>query len=105
MTCPPVLMSRKELEALPEYSRSLPTSTTIGKKWRRRVPGNGWLLGEYAVDPWPGMVAVHWSEIIVGEEMVLEAVAESILSLFTNTELAQDEPIGPTTQANKSLAP
>jgi hypothetical protein len=87
------LMTEKELEALPEYSLSLPTGTTIGKRWKRQkyrstgIPVNdfgydkqgyfvmekdGWLMGEYAEDNTPpdrlhpnGWVRIIWRNVIV----------------------------------------
>lgn len=50
------VVTRDELRALPEYSCSLPTGTTVGKRWRRDVTfgrpnrrkGEAeWLVGEY----------------------------------------------------------
>lgn len=46
-------MSRREFDELPEYSCTLPTGTTIGKKWKRREPYGAdpdtatWYLGTY----------------------------------------------------------
>ncbi len=51
-------LSRAEFDALPEYSCSLPTGTTPGKRWRRHdgahdrefIAGGGkpvWWVGEY----------------------------------------------------------
>lgn len=57
---PEIVISREELRKLPEYSCSLPTGTTIGKRWRRDVLSNKryhrvipadtppeWMIGEY----------------------------------------------------------
>lgn len=51
---PVVVISREELAALLEYSTSLPTGTTPGKRWRRNVQvlrrpvGEAeWAIGEY----------------------------------------------------------
>lgn len=47
---PPLVLSRADFEALPNYSCSVPTGTTIGKRWRRGVPYREpvvWFLGEY----------------------------------------------------------
>lgn len=40
------VITRKKLAELPEYSTSVPTGTTIGKRWRRDVDGQ-WMIGEY----------------------------------------------------------
>ena len=58
MTALELVISRDELSALPEYSCSIPTGTTIGKRWRRDVQFNTprakgqtiepeWMIGEY----------------------------------------------------------
>lgn len=83
MNYPVIVLSQAELNSLPEYSWSLPTGTTIGKRWKCQTRQGTWVLGEYAVSVLPGMVDIHWSRIVIGEEMVLEAVAQSVLSLFT----------------------
>jgi hypothetical protein len=57
---PEIVISRDELRKLPEYSCTIPTGTTIGKRWRRDVlepkrfhgvlprdtPAE-WMIGEY----------------------------------------------------------
>lgn len=80
------LLTEEELDALPEYSSSIPTGTTIGKRWKRRtykesnipvdafgydkdgffrlVP-EGWVMGEYAEDENPNWVKIIWREVIV----------------------------------------
>lgn len=39
-------LTQAEFDALPEYSESLPTGTTIGKRWKRECR-DGWVVGEY----------------------------------------------------------
>ncbi len=80
-----VVLPLSEVNALPEYSCSLPTGTTIGKRWKCRTRQGTWVLGEYVVSELPGMVGIRWSRIVIGEEMVLEAVAGSALSLYSRT--------------------
>ena len=78
-TMPVEVISRKDLETLLEYSCSLPTGTTIGKRWRRDTHFNTprkpdqtiepeWQIGEYYELP-PGqdkdargndLVGIHW---------------------------------------------
>lgn len=57
-----VEMTPTEIDALLEYSTSLPTGKTIGKQWKRRLfagPKRGaWLLCEYVEDPDPAYVAI-----------------------------------------------
>ncbi|MFJ9313782.1 hypothetical protein ACIRN4_06275 [Pimelobacter simplex] len=66
---PVVDMSQQELDALLDYSTSLPTGKTIGKRWKRRLfagpKAGAWVLGEYVEDPNPELVAIVWHEIRV----------------------------------------
>ncbi len=85
-TFPPIRLSRSALAALDEYSRTLPTGTTIGKRWKRNandgryfpidvwglrfvfpVPPR-WTMGEYAESALPGMVEILWYRVEVVEE-------------------------------------
>lgn len=89
------VLTRKEFDELLDYSCSLPTGTTIGKRWKRnnnayrrplcshlhvfdgtREPdfqGPDWWMGEYALDPEakmgrdgkPETVLILWSKIVV----------------------------------------
>ena len=73
----PVQLTRRELEKLPEYSCSLPTGTTIGKRWKRNVnpecrgaagmaiDRGVWWLGEYAPDTDPDRVRIIWRPVIL----------------------------------------
>lgn len=61
------VMNKSEFDALPEYSVSLPTGATIGKRWKRKCK-DGWLVGEYAPDPEPGYVQIKWKRIQLQEE-------------------------------------
>lgn len=65
-----------EFDALLEYSTTLPTGTTLGKKWKCRRPYRddgkppNWYLGEYVEDPDPefrakGCVGIVWKKIEV----------------------------------------
>lgn len=58
---PPLRLRLADFEKLPEYSASLPTGTTIGKRWRRldgahdpdflRAGGKpAWMIGQYTRD-------------------------------------------------------
>ena len=66
-----VYMTLAEFEGLLEYSCSLPTGTTAGKRWRRRVPymhrpGDRpqWFMGEYG-EPEGDQVPITWREIFI----------------------------------------
>ena len=50
------------LKALPEYSMSLPTGTTIGRRWKHRPRGVGddWTIGEYVPDDDPTQIGIKW---------------------------------------------
>lgn len=53
-----------EFAALSEYSTTLPTGTTIGKKWKRKHP-LGWMMGEYIDIDRVDQVGIKWSRIQV----------------------------------------
>lgn len=61
-------ISEKDFLALMEYSSTIPTGTTIGKRWRRGQrwrDKNGeiktkWYIGEYVEDPDPKYVGIKW---------------------------------------------
>jgi hypothetical protein len=56
-----------DFAALPDYSCSLPTGTTIGKRWKRRRDyhdvDRGWVMGEYIEDPDPKLVGIVWRDL------------------------------------------
>lgn len=58
-----VELTQQEVDALPEYSITLPTGKTIGKRWKRRLlagPRAGiWVLCEYVPDPDPAFVGIQ----------------------------------------------
>lgn len=59
-----VIISRSELRDLGEYSSSLPTGKTIGKRWRatRYVDGKAtdWKIAEYVDHPDPTKIGIKW---------------------------------------------
>lgn len=66
-----IMLTRKEFDDLPEYSCSLPTGTTVGKQWKRRVPyqirvdpPNEWYLGEYVETYELGQIGIEWTKIL-----------------------------------------
>ena len=63
------VMDRRTLLELREYNQSLPTGTTIGKRWRRwnYRPGAelGWWLGEYVPSDAPGCVDIEWRQVLL----------------------------------------
>lgn len=80
-------LTRQEFQDLPEYSCSLPTGTTIGKRWKKNqdayrgehsvisaaeekitgIPVNWW-MGEYIEDPDPKLVGIKWRKIALKKE-------------------------------------
>jgi hypothetical protein len=84
---PPIRLSSSAFSALREYSRTLPTGTTIGKRWKRNARDGyyfpvdvwglrfvfpappRWMMGEYAESTLPGMVDILWYrvEVVDGE--------------------------------------
>lgn len=65
------VVDQEAFDALYDYSASLPTGTTIGKRWKRRKnyhdESQGWILGEYAEcsPPDPQQVRIIWRELEV----------------------------------------
>lgn len=64
-------MSKAALDSLLEYSLSLPSVTTIGKKWKRRIPAFGplvgWAIGEYVESGQPNRVGIEWRRVELEE--------------------------------------
>lgn len=74
-----IILTKQEFDELPEYSCSMPTGTTIGKKWKRNRfafdpsyydprTGNSideWYLHEYTQHVNPKMVGIS-TKLIVG---------------------------------------
>ncbi|KKM74952.1 hypothetical protein LCGC14_1395140 [marine sediment metagenome] len=64
------VMDPRDFEDLLEYSASLPTGTTIGKRWKAKRC-DGWVMGEYEEldqDQYPGEVLIRWRVIEVVEK-------------------------------------
>jgi hypothetical protein len=75
---PPLQMTLRALEALLEYSCSLPTGTTPGKRWRNHYgsylpnfTSNGgkprWIIGEYDPNAKPEdkTIAINWYRPVI----------------------------------------
>lgn len=65
-----VVLTQAQFDALGEYSRTLPTGTTVGKRWKRRVrfpdrDDDVWYMGEYVPCDIPGSVGIAWKRIRV----------------------------------------
>lgn len=65
-----VTLTRKEFDDLLEYSSSIPTGTTIGKKWKRSQ-SDGWWMGEYLESKDEKFVDILWRKIIFDEYLCL----------------------------------
>ena len=86
-------LTTKEFDDLLEYSCSIPTGTTLGKRWKRHVfcfefegrklygwclpPGatiisDEWQQGEYVRSKKPGFVDIRWTEIVVAGAMEID---------------------------------
>jgi hypothetical protein len=66
-------MTYQEFLSLLDYSASVPTGTTEGKRWRRRTPymdGPGphyWMMGEYG-KPEGDRVPIIWRDIFIVQQ-------------------------------------
>lgn len=67
-----IKLTQVELDKLPEYSCSLPTGTTVGKRWKRDANAyqglskgtlSAWWIGEYVDHPNPAMVNITWTRV------------------------------------------
>lgn len=70
-------LTQAQFDILPEYSCTLPTGTTIGKKWKRdvnepkrfhRIEPNApkeWWTGEYTPHPDPDTVGIKWRKVVI----------------------------------------
>jgi hypothetical protein len=59
------LMTPATLNALPEYSASIPTSADMGKRWKRADGRGWWMMGEYAPHEDPAIVRIIWRKVLV----------------------------------------
>lgn len=93
---PPLRLTPREFRALPDYSGSLPTGTTPGKRWRRLDGAHDrdckdpcWMIGEYdpsaptekdiatakaAGLPYPKNILIFWYRPII----VIRAEAKEV---------------------------
>lgn len=66
---PEDVMTQDAFNELLEYSSTLPTGTTIGKKWKRCVYGPGaqrkWFTGEYVRHHDPSLVGIVWRRLVI----------------------------------------
>lgn len=64
MSKPELVISLDELRDLPEYSCTIPTGATPGKRWRRATPYTSkepyWLIGEYVDIGSPDEIGIRW---------------------------------------------
>lgn len=68
-------MTMDEFEGLPEYSCTVPTGTTVGKRWRREEPYHRqalgprtWYMGEYGEPGEDRQVPITWRQIFIVPE-------------------------------------
>lgn len=71
----PAVLGDREVEELLDYSCSIPTGTTIGKRWKRLepyvIPKRGAqcrYLGEYVDIGDPERVGIRWAPLITATE-------------------------------------
>ncbi len=75
-------LTQEEMDALSDYSCTIPTGTTIGKKWKRREPYRDdqgppfyWYTGEYVPHPDPELMGIKWRRIqIISKRVVSREV-------------------------------
>lgn len=82
---PPIIcMTQQEFDDLPEYSATLPTGTTPGKRWKRKIYTGSrplptppyhifteeWLIGEYGNFVGKNDIEIRWSTPILSRPMV-----------------------------------
>jgi hypothetical protein len=72
-----IWLTTTQFNALLEYSRSLPTGTTIRKTWKRK-DGDHWLMGEYIECPEPGQVGIRWFIIKIAPRRLRPDVAAAL---------------------------
>ena len=63
-----IVLTKIEFDQLPTYSCSIPTGTTIGKRWKRGAPyinPDTWYLCEYVEASDTKMIGIHY-KLIVG---------------------------------------
>jgi len=74
-----ILLTTDEFDSLPEYSSSLPTGTTIGKRWICKNDydneSKGWVMGEYVDHPDPSKVGILWRDIKIRDLTSIESVS------------------------------
>lgn len=63
-TLPMVELEAEEFAALLEYSCSVPTGVTIGKRWKARRD-DAWYLGEYVQGSKRDTARIRWRRIFV----------------------------------------
>lgn len=84
---PPLHATLQYFKDLPEYSCSLPTGTTLGKRWRCAIhvepwgqitlPEIGWMIGEYYEIPGDKThVGIRWYRPVVRVPAVMRRETE-----------------------------
>lgn len=69
-----IVLPDADVDRLPEYSCSVPTGTTIGKRWVcfwpvvPRGQARQRLLGQYVESDRKGWVAIHWEPLLTETE-------------------------------------
>lgn len=81
-----IVLTEEEFDKLSEYSTSLPTGITIGKRWKRAVDfrdvSKGWILGEYVAcvkEHSSRKVDVSWKTIKIRDEGKVGGIMTSFL--------------------------
>jgi hypothetical protein len=75
----PIELTQAEFDALPEYSCSIPTTSSrvdnVGRRWKRdqNAFGRGpdtpnWWMGEFIPDDRPDSLGIIWRPIVIADE-------------------------------------
>lgn len=82
-----LMLSAREFESLKDYSCSLPTGQSIGKRWRRRSPyqttpgvAHTFAMGEYVETYKAGMIGIQWTPIILPDDYVPAELRQSAVA-------------------------
>ena len=80
-----IRLTKNEFDQLPDYSLSVPTGRTIGKRWKRQHVDEtmtlGWVMGEYTEHQDANTVGIYWRKIVLlpGQNMERQQATQAEL--------------------------